>query len=62
MRTGSRLVHMHVKLGPSWYIIPGGPVADAIAEKLRTHPAVIGGEDGLFPGLDQTWRMAAFVS
>jgi hypothetical protein len=62
MRTGSRLVHMHVNLGLSWFLIPGGPTTNEVATKLREHPAVIGGEDGLFPGLDHTWRMADFVS
>ena len=61
MRTGSRLVHMHTN-GPTWFLVPGGPTTNEVATKLREHPAVIGGRDGLFPGLDQTWRMAVFVS
>jgi hypothetical protein len=63
MRSGARLVHMH---GPAssanWFIVPGGPVTDIVADKVREHPAVVAGADGLFPGLDQTWRMVSFIS
>jgi hypothetical protein len=61
MRTGACLVHMHTRLGPSYFIVPGGPVSDAVAAKIKEHPAVVGGKDGLFPAHDQTWRMLEFV-
>jgi hypothetical protein len=32
-------------------------VTPEIAEKLQKHPMIIGGKDGLFPGLAQTWRL-----
>ena len=64
MRTGACLVHMHNggKPGPCWFIVPGGPVTDAVATKIREHPSVIGSRDGLFPAHDQTWRMLGFLS
>jgi hypothetical protein len=62
MRTGARLVHMHGPAsGPSWFIVPGGPVADIVAVTVREHPAVVAGADGLFPGHDQTWRMVSLI-
>jgi hypothetical protein len=54
---------MHgIRNGPTWFVIPGGAVTDGVADKLRERPDVVGGQDGLFPGHDQTWRMAEFIS
>ena len=61
MRTGSRLVHMHARGGRNWFVVPGGAVTDEVATKIRSHPSVVASEDGLFPGLSQTWRMRSFV-
>ena len=64
MRAGACLVPMHngTHPGPSWFVVPGGPVRDAMATKILEHPSVVGSKDGLFPALDQTWRMLNFVS
>jgi hypothetical protein len=62
MHRGSCLIRMHSSSGAGWFVVPGGPVSDATAAKIREHPAVIGGKDGLFPKCDQTWRMLDFVS
>jgi hypothetical protein len=40
-----------------YFVVPGGPVEHAVADKIKAHPLVRAGEDGLFPGHDQTWRM-----
>jgi hypothetical protein len=63
MRCGARLVRMHGALNGSsiWCVIPGGITTDVVASKIRAHPAVVAGEDGLFPGHDQTWRMIRFT-
>jgi hypothetical protein len=61
MRTGSRLVHMHAASGGNWFVVPGGAVTDEVATKIRSHASVVAQEDGLFPGLSQTWRMQRFV-
>jgi hypothetical protein len=62
MRTGSMLVHQHDKCRKrTWYVIPGGPVTDEVADLIKNHPSVVGQKDGLFPGLDQTFRMRSFV-
>ena len=64
MRTGACLVHMHsgTHPRPSWFVVPGGPVTDAVATKIMEHPSVIGGKDRLFQAHDQTWRMLEFVA
>jgi hypothetical protein len=63
MRTGSRLVQMRgTEFRPAaWYVVPGGLVDTITATAIRVHPAVVAGEDGLFPGHHQTWRMIAFA-
>ena len=56
----TRLVRMHTNTSPegyAHYLIPGGYVEPWIAEKIKAHPGVVAGNDGLFPGHDQTWRM-----
>jgi hypothetical protein len=58
LRDGAALVHMHGKAAEKqWFVVPGGPVTDATADRIRKRPDVIGQHDGLFPGHDQTWRM-----
>jgi hypothetical protein len=51
-----RLVQMNTRDGPRWYVVPGGQVSEETARKIRAHPRVGAGRDGLFPGLDQTWK------
>ena len=52
----ARLVQMRGRAG-GWYVIPGGEVSAAVANRIIDHPLVRGGRDGLFPSMDQTWRM-----
>ena len=57
---GTRLVKMHTDASPegfAHYIVPGGPVAREVAEKIKQHPLVISSKDGLWPGHDQTWQI-----
>lgn len=59
-RTETRLVRMHTDSAPdgyAHYLIPGGYVEPDVAEKIKKRPGVVAGNDGLFPGHDQTWRM-----
>lgn len=61
-RSGARMVLMRNEKaidGFAYYVVPGGHVDVEVAEKIKRHPDVIAGEDGLFPGHDQTWRMGA---
>ena len=61
-RPGTRLVKMFTSASPdghAHYIVPGGLVGPATAEKIKQHPLVRGSEDGLFPSQDQTWQLGA---
>jgi hypothetical protein len=56
----ARLVKMFTNASPegfAHYIVPGGLVDPATAEKIKHHPLVTESKDGLFPGHDQTWRI-----
>jgi hypothetical protein len=55
----ARLALMHVTGGgKEWFVLPkGGPVKSADAEKILARPDICAMEDGLWPGLSQTWRM-----
>jgi hypothetical protein len=54
-----RLVEMHSGCGREWFILPGGGrVKPTDAFKIVGRPDIIGNEDGLFPGVSQTWRRA----
>jgi hypothetical protein len=62
MRTGSTLIHMSPDpYNYCWFVVPGGPVKNEVADRIKSHPAVIPGKDGLWPGHDQTWRMRSFA-
>jgi hypothetical protein len=57
---GTRLVRMTSDASPEGfvhYVVPGGHVSPDVADKIKKHPAVSAGSDGLFPGHDQTWRI-----
>jgi hypothetical protein len=59
-KPGTRLVRMITEASPdgrAHYVVPGGLVSSAVAEKIKARPNVVGGADGLFPGHDQTWRI-----
>lgn len=59
-RHGVRLVRMrasNAEGGFAHYVVPGGYVESATAQKLKEHPFMRANEDGLFPGHDQTWTM-----
>jgi hypothetical protein len=52
----ARLVKMNGRQA-TYFVVPGGPVERAVADKVMNHPLVRAGHDGLFPDHDQTWRM-----
>jgi hypothetical protein len=51
------LARMNTRHGPKRFIVPGGEVSDETAAKIRGMPQVVASNDGLFPGLNQTWRI-----
>jgi hypothetical protein len=58
MHTGSVLMQMN-KSGDAraWYLVPGGEIDDGVAKDLIELPNVKPNNDGLFPGISQTWRL-----
>jgi hypothetical protein len=61
MRAGSTLQQMHSKNGLRWYLVPGGEIAERIANGLLARPDVQPANDGLFPGISQTFRLRGRV-
>ena len=57
MRAGYPLMKMHTVHGAAWFIVPGGEVSDDVALKLIERVDVQPGNDGLFPGISQTFRI-----
>ena len=58
-RPDSRLIKTHTSNGGcAHYIAPGGYIEPEVAEQIKKHPLVRAGEDGMWPGLSQTWRIA----
>jgi hypothetical protein len=55
---GTRLIQQKTEVGAVHYVVPGGYVSPATAQKIKDHPRVLTGRDGLWPGHEQTWRMA----
>ena len=44
--------------GCAHYIAPGGYIEPEVAEQIKNDPSVMAGEDGMWPGHSQTWRIA----
>ncbi len=58
MHEGSLLMQMN-KSGDAkaWYLVPGEEVSDDVAQAIQAMANVHANEDGLFPGISQTWKM-----
>jgi hypothetical protein len=57
---GATLVLAHTGGNSQYRIFPDGwPIPGEVATKLIARPDVRGQGDGLFPGLDQSWRLQA---
>jgi hypothetical protein len=52
---------MFTRTGSKHFIVPGGEVSDEVAAKIKASGNVVASKDGMFPGLDQTWRMQRFA-
>ena len=57
LRAGSTLVQMNTKHGLVWFAVPGAELQDGVGEKLLERPDVQPSNEGLFPGISQTYRM-----
>lgn len=57
MRAGARLMKMHKVGGMAWYLVPGDEVPAEVAAEVIKRPDVKENEDGLFPGISQSYRI-----
>lgn len=46
-------------VGKAYYVVPGGYIDAADAQKIIARDDVRPNEDGLFPGCSQSWKMGA---
>jgi hypothetical protein len=56
-RPDARMIQTNMQSRAEHWITPGIYVDPALAEQIKAHPQVRAGKDGMFPGMDQTWRM-----
>jgi hypothetical protein len=55
---GTRLIKTYYGSGGCvHYVVPGGYIEPDVAEKIKNHPQVTAGQDGLWPSHPQTWRI-----
>jgi hypothetical protein len=57
MSRGARLMLMHTRRGLQHFVVPGGSVSADVAKSIIGRPDVVPGDDALFPGHPQTYRM-----
>jgi hypothetical protein len=57
MRAGRPLMKMHTNQGLRWFVVPGGQIADVIAERLLARPDIQPHDPGLFAGCEQTFKL-----
>jgi hypothetical protein len=60
LRSGAALMQMNSPQGRKWYVVPGREVDEEIAKKVIAEPDVFPSDDGLFPGIPQTYKIKAF--
>jgi hypothetical protein len=59
LREGKLLMRMHTLDGMRFFIVPGGQIADNVAQRILARKDVQPVDSGLFPGHEQTYRMRA---
>jgi hypothetical protein len=57
-RPGVRLMVMHGRDGPEFYVVPGGRLDARDALTILARSDIKAFDDGLFPGHSQQWRMS----
>jgi hypothetical protein len=59
-RPDARLVQTNVSnRWEYWVTPPGVRIERKVAERIKNHSQVKGAADAIWPGLDQTWRIAS---
>jgi hypothetical protein len=54
---GTLLMRMHTVNGMRWFIVPGGMIADTVAQRFLARPDVQPYDGGFWPGTEQTYRL-----
>jgi hypothetical protein len=54
---GTYLMRMYTTSGPEFFVVPGGRVRGDDAAKIIARPDVVPHDNGLFPGIEQSWRI-----
>jgi hypothetical protein len=56
-KPGTYIMQMHTNTGPEWFVVPGGRVRSDDAKKIIARPDVAPHDNGLFPGIEQSWKL-----
>jgi hypothetical protein len=48
---------MHTATGTEYFVVPGGHVRSDDAAKIIARPDVVPHDNGLFPGIEQSWKL-----
>jgi hypothetical protein len=59
MRDGASLMQMNTAQGKRWYVVPGREVDEEIARRVIAEANVFPSQDGLFPGISQTYKIGS---
>ena len=51
------LMRMHTTTGAEYFVVPGGRVRSDDAAKIIARPDVTPHDNGLFPGIEQSWKL-----
>jgi hypothetical protein len=62
MREGASLMQMNTPRGKRWYVVPGPQVDEEIAKHVVAEADVFPSQDGLFPGISQTYKIGSVMS
>jgi hypothetical protein len=54
---GHLLCLLHTRAGRDFFVMPGGPVSEAVAQKILERPDVQPFDSGLLEGHPQSWRL-----
>jgi hypothetical protein len=57
LKPDTYLMRMHTNTGLEWFVVPGGRVRGDDAAKIIERPDIVPHDNGLFPGIDQSWKL-----
>jgi hypothetical protein len=57
LREGRLLTKVHTPAGMRWFVMSGGRISNAVAQRILTRQDMQPHDGGLFPKCEQTFRM-----